>query len=104
MPLSNYLRGIPEYNQPAALTAAAHSIYQQHMRLLRDAAHLKSPKEIASTLEEIKALKADAVEIYDLNILGGHAKFMIERVATLNLDSVLASLRFQARHPNKTLH
>jgi hypothetical protein len=103
MPLSNYLRGIPAANQQAALCAAASSIYRQHLRLLRDAAQLKSPKELASAYEEIKFLVQDAQEIRDLNVLSGHAKHMIDKVADLNLDTVLASLRFQVRHPTKPL-
>ena len=99
MPLSHYLRGVPAANQRAALSAAASSIYRQHMRLLRGAAELKSQAELSSTYEEIKYLVEDAKDLRDLNVLSGHAKNMIDKVADLNLDTVMASLRFQARHP-----
>ena len=102
MTLSNYLRGIPPKDIPNAANAAAKSIHEQHHRLLRSAAEDgQSPKHLADLYSEIEELVTDAKALLELNILVGHSILMAKRVATLDLKSVMASLRFQARNKNE---
>ena len=102
MSLSQYLKGIPVANLPAACNAAGESLYTQHLRILRDTASLRSPSDIALAIEELKYLIDDAKELIATGALTGHTKHKVEKVANLNIDTVLASLRFQQRHPSKT--
>ena len=100
--LSDYLSGIPEYNQTAALNAAALSVYDQHVRLMRSAATLASPSQRAELYTEVEGLVSDAKEMLATGQLSGHAFHKASMVANLNLNSVMASLRFAARHPTAT--
>lgn len=100
MGLSQYLKGVPQDNQLAALKAAAESIYVQHLELLRGLHELNQAHR-ASRLEGLSDLQIDADEILALGVLSGHPRNKLEIVSRLNVCRELTVQRLGKRDAAK---